>query len=89
MIDISKYKLVLIVNFFKDGYDVNHDDLHLLDVDDLEDGVLTVYKVLHVDSNLKPLTVVDTTDEVKYDLCCLYGLKELDKDMYDNIKKDI
>ncbi len=84
MIDISKYQLVLIVQYFKNDYDINHNELHLLDIDDLEDGKLSIYKILY--DKTKILTVLDTDDEVKYDLCCLYGLKEMDKDLYIEFK---
>ena len=84
MIDISKYQLVLIVQYFKNDYDINHNELHLLDIDDLEDGKLSIYKILY--NKTKILTVLDTDDEVKYDLCCLYGLKEMDKDWYIELK---
>ena len=84
MIDISKYQLVLIVQYFKNDYDINHNELHLLDIDDLENGKLSIYKILY--NKTKILTVLDTDDEVKYDLCCLYGLKEMDKDLYIEFK---
>lgn len=84
MIDISKYQLVLIVQYFKNDYDINHNELHLLDIDDLENGKLSIYKILY--DKTKILTVLDTDDEVKYDLCCLYGLKEMDKDLYIEFK---
>ena len=47
MIDISKYQLVLMLDCFKDDYDVNHNELHLVDIEDLEDGKLSVYKILY------------------------------------------
>lgn len=86
MIDITKYKLVLLMYCLADDYEFEHDDLHLIDLDDLEAGDIHIYGVIHTDNKKKFLLEKETIEEVVFDLCTLYGLQKMDMDMYKDLK---
>ena len=86
MIEINKYKLLLLMYCLENSYEFTHEDLHLVDVDNLDKGSVFIYSVVHTDNKRRSLTIEETSDEVVNDLCSLYGLVKMDMDLYTKLK---
>lgn len=86
MIDITKYKLILLMYCLEDDYELNHDEVLLVDMDDVETGNVHIYSIIHTDSKMKTLLKENTEEVVVDDLCSLYGLVKMDMELYKDLK---
>lgn len=86
MIVVTDYKLILLMYCLEDGYEINHNEVLLADIDNIEDGEVYIYSVIRTDSKMKALLKETTDEEVVNDLCSLYGLVKMDMELYKDLK---
>jgi hypothetical protein len=87
MIDLTKYKLILLMYCLEDSYELNHDEVLLADIEDIDKGEVHIYSVIHTDSKMKSLLKATTDIEVIDGLCAMYGLVKLDMELYKELKE--
>lgn len=86
MIVVTDYKLILLMYCLEDDYEINHNEVLLADINNIEDGEVYIYSVIRTDSKMKALLKETTDKEVINDLCSLYGLVKMDMDLYTKLK---
>lgn len=86
MIVVTDYKLILLMYCLEDEYEINHTEVLLADINNIEDGEVYIYSIIRTDSKMKALLKETTDKEVINDLCSLYGLVEMDMDLYKDLK---